>query len=730
MGVSIKEIVIASYLHDVGKFAQRADRKDLYDKNMEGQLCKPTNDGHYGYQHTVFTFVFLEKYRDILPDDVSALDIRRLASNHHTPSEYDEWLIAQGDRLSSGADRCAVLNDSAYYEDPAKFYEKPLVHILSSISIENQAKNIAYCPLSPLESDAILSTKDKKIDKAKYNELWKKFEDEFSKLKAKNSTDFIYSLDKLLEKYWWCIPSATNSDADISLYQHSKTTAAFASALYEFHKEANSENEEALKNSEEKKFLFLKGDISGIQKYIFDLKTNENSSKLLRAKSYEIAELGENLSKEIVTRFNMSIANVITSAGGNFMVLLPNTKDIKGKIEQLQTEKEEEFLKNFAGKLSVIISDGVEASENDVQQKNAQRLINKIGDNADDCKQKKMQKALIKNGAILNAFYEKLSKNGECKACGVFPAESENELCKHCKELINDGGKLARKELPPYVAPKNEWGEIITFAEIAEKSTGNKKLAMFKADIDNLGLVFSSSLKERMSFSRYADMSHKLHYFFSEYYAYFVKTHGYKDTIYTVFSGGDDLCILGAWDAVMQFAADFHNEIEKLTNNNPSVTLSGGIVLASSSTPVSLIAEMAENELEKSKHRTDKNGHTVKNAITVFGTTVDWETYKKCLADGKKLQEYLENKDTEKKLSTGVVYKMIDFANRAEKVKNGNVGELFRERTWKSNFCYVVVRNVKNESLKKWLLGFGTSPESMIDFRIAVCYALYTQRRS
>ena len=71
MGVSIKEIVIASYLHDVGKFAQRADRKDLYDKNMEGQLCKPTNDGHYGYQHTVFTFGFLEKYRDILPDDVS-----------------------------------------------------------------------------------------------------------------------------------------------------------------------------------------------------------------------------------------------------------------------------------------------------------------------------------------------------------------------------------------------------------------------------------------------------------------------------------------------------------------------------------------------------------------------------------------------------------------------------------------------------------------------------------
>ena len=27
----------------------------------------------------------------------------------------------------------------------------------------------------------------------------------------------------------------------------------------------------------------------------------------------------------------------------------------------------------------------------------------------------------------------------------------------------------------------------------------------------------------------------------------------YKNRVYTVFSGGDDLCILGSWDAVMQF---------------------------------------------------------------------------------------------------------------------------------------------------------------------------------
>jgi hypothetical protein len=50
----------------------------------------------------------------------------------------------------------------------------------------------------------------------------------------------------------------------------------------------------------------------------------------------------------------------------------------------------------------------------------------------------------------------------------------------------------------PYVAPwKDEaHGELKTFEEIADTSAGANKVAMFKADIDNLGLVFSSSMGE------------------------------------------------------------------------------------------------------------------------------------------------------------------------------------------------------------------------------------------
>lgn len=797
MDKELKEIIIASWLHDVGKFAQRAGRTELYDKNLEGQYCKVQQGGWYGYQHVVYTLGFLEKFRHILPGELDAIKITHLAAKHHSPSTYEEWLVAQGDRLSSGSDRCNVLgmedaeNESIQNDNPSKFYEKPLIHILSTLKISGRPDaERTYCKMLPLDEDAIISTSSSKIGKEDYNKLWELFEKDFVELKDLTFEQFMPALDSLLERYWWCIPSATNSDADISLYQHAKTTAAFASVLYEFQKDCNKESEVELGKVSEKKFVFLKGDVSGIQKYIFELKSNDDSSKLLRAKSFQIAALGDIIARNIVSQAELSEANIITSAGGNFMLLLPNTEKIKQLLPLIQLETETYFLNEFAGTLSVIISDGVEASPDDVQQENAQRLINAIGHNADLCKQKKMQKALQKNGAVLTEFYDNLQKFGECPKCGIFASIGTNDdgtpkECANCSALTDLGSRLVKsswlkfkseKFLPfgqmvqvlkdnkksektfasindyvpgravvhlPYTAPRNEDGNLLCFSDIAKKSTGNNKLAMFKADIDNLGLVFSSSLGNRMSFSRYADMSHKLHYFFSAYYTHFVNSHTcimkdkngternvlYKDVIYTVFSGGDDLCILGSWDAVIQFALDFQKELVKLTNNNQSLTLSAGISLSGAGVPVAMIAENAEALLEKSKERKDETKtKTVKNAITVFGTTVSWEEFEKCVKDGKLLQKYLEDAA----LSTGGVYKMIDFANRAERVLGGKVKDLLnmRNQTWKSNFKYIVARNVEDEKIRDWLLAFGTSPQEIIKSRIAVSYALYTQRKN
>lgn len=793
--IKLEEIVLAAWLHDVGKFAQRADVPELYDKGLEGQYCKTTKDGRYTHQHVIYTEGFLSKYRDVLPDSVNWENVKNLAANHHNPSSYYDWIIAESDRLSSGSDRCNILgladsekeNDFDEEKEKLKFYEKPMLHILSTLQLEDKPEpKKAYCKMSVLDNDNVLSDKDYKTSKEEYKKLWDDFVKDFKKLQNLSYDNFLLSLNSLLERYWWCIPSATNVDADISLYQHSKTTAAFAATLFQYQKEMNAEKESDLKKYNEEKFMFINGDISGIQKYIFDLKTTKDNAKLLRAKSFQLWALGEILSQYITKQFEVSYANIMTSAGGKFIILVPNTTKAQELLPRIQLEVEEYFLNEFAGKLAVIISEGKTASCYDLQKENVQTLINQIGDEDDIAKSKKMQKVLQKHNAVLEEKYNDLQKNGECPKCGVFAAsapdgEDDERECTSCKILTDIGRKLVKSAKVvlktdkllhfgqmiklfewdqdcdfsysineykaghpvmylPYVAPKDDDEDLLTFEDIANLSTGNKKLAMFKADIDNLGLVFSQSLGNRMSFSRYADLSHMLHYFFSSFYAWFVNSktdqHGklYKERIYTVFSGGDDLCILGSWDTVLQFALDFRNALIKFTNNNPSVTISGGITLVNSKVPVRNIADEAEELLEKSKA---KDG---KNAITVFGTTVSWEEYEKCLEDGKFLQEQLElNKiDSKKGVSTGVIYKFLDFANRAEKIlgnkddsKIADVSELInmKDRIWKSNMIYVVTRNVKNnEEAKKKLLDFGANPQSMVNSRIAVSYALYTQR--
>ena len=704
------------------------------------------------------------KLLGIIPENVDEAVIKRLVENWQNPSSYDEWIIAQADNLSRGVKERK--KESAFYDNPI-----PLIHLVSTLQIPNRAKpKTGYCRFTTLEADGILPVEQKgSASKEDYQALWKKFEDDFEALKGLPYDAYLKALNSLLERYWWCIPAGNDSDSE-SLYQQSKMPVALASALYVYHKDTETEDLEALKDQTCQVFRFIKGDISGIQKYIFDLKTTKENAKLLRAKSFQLVAISEILSQYIVKKFEVPYANIIMSAGGNFMLLIPNSDKAKKLLSEIQLEIESYFLKEYAGKLAIIISDGIEASGADLLKENVQNLMNKIGENADFCKQKKMQKALCRDGAVLSDFYSDLQQYGECPKCGVFPAsgiggDGQPCECADCKKLTEIGGtlvragsvfldsstlrpfaqmvKVSRKDdledgytintfIPgqaemymPYTAPEGKNG-ILTFEEIAAKSTGNNKLAMFKSDIDNLGLVFSASLGDRMSFSRYAELSHQLHYFFSAYYTWFVHNHNYVNHIYTVFSGGDDLCILGAWDAVLQFAADFEMELKKFTLENPSISLSGGIVLSSPNVPVKNIAADAEENLDCSKGRME-NGQTVKNAISVFRTTVSWPDYRESLKAGSKLKEYLDNKT----LSKGVVYKLLDFANRAERIQAGKVGELIaHDHIWKSNFKYIVSRNIDNEKKKEWFMEFGSSPESIIKSRIAVSYALYTQRNS
>lgn len=64
---------------------------------------------------------------------------------------------------------------------------------------------------------------------------------------------FVQILISHMEKYWWCIPSATNDKfCNTSLFDHAVTTAAISIALKRFKEEGE---------NSDKPFLFFAGGI-------------------------------------------------------------------------------------------------------------------------------------------------------------------------------------------------------------------------------------------------------------------------------------------------------------------------------------------------------------------------------------------------------------------------------------------------------------------------------------
>ena len=102
MKITREHIYLASLLHDIGKFYQRADEKgaarsdilSLNIKELEGEIC-PSYKWRYSHKHVLWTAQFFENLssdiRKILKSNEQDNDILlRLAAAHHNPKTFYE----------------------------------------------------------------------------------------------------------------------------------------------------------------------------------------------------------------------------------------------------------------------------------------------------------------------------------------------------------------------------------------------------------------------------------------------------------------------------------------------------------------------------------------------------------------------------------------------------------------------------------------------------------------
>ena len=174
--------------------------------------------------------------------------------------------------------------------------------------------------------------------------------------------------------------------------------------------------------------------------------------------------------------------------------------------------------------------------------------------------------------------------------------------------------------------------ELAGFEESDDKGKGFKRLGVLRMDVDGLGGMFAGhgdnspkpSMKDAPSCNNlvaYATLSAQLDLFFSGYLNTLRNQESYQDWINILYSGGDDLFIVGRWDLCIEFAELIRNEFRLFLGNSNEPSISGGLALVGAKFPISKAADLADEAEKAAKKFNNKQ----KNAFCFLNETVSWE---------------------------------------------------------------------------------------------------------
>jgi CRISPR-associated protein Csm1 len=358
MDETVLKIALAGLLHDIGKFAQGCmEISNEYRSNNES-IYQPLWDGRYSHQHGLYTAAFIEKYSQALPSELLSRQwgqgdaFINLAACHHKPESPLQWIITIADHISSGLDRATFEKGEAIaWQD---FKTTRLLPVLESLGPERHkafkhadAFQYRYA-LAPISASAIFPAKaiqlDKKSAQQEYQALFNKFTEKMSELFHRESNVSLWAqhLDSLLMAFTSLIPAARVGDVvhDVSLYDHSRTTAAFAAALYLYHLQTDTLEERSIRQGDTDKFLLVSGDFYGIQDFIFSNggETQTHRSKILRGRSFAVSLFSELATDMLCRVMNLSPFSVVLNAAGKFHLIAPNTAESLKSIESVEQQ--------------------------------------------------------------------------------------------------------------------------------------------------------------------------------------------------------------------------------------------------------------------------------------------------------------------------------------------------------------------------------------------------------
>ncbi len=479
----------------------------------------------------------------------------------------------------------------------------------------------------------------------------------------------------------------------------------------------------------QKAFRLFSMDISGIQKFIYTIHS-EGALKMLRSRSFYLEILMEHMIDQILERCRLSRTNLIYSGGGHCYILLANTEGTAEALRQLQEEFHEFFIREFDVSLYAALA-SVECSAYDLEnipggsyselfqrlsgllseQKSrrytASQMIQlnrgKKGDHTRECRICKGTSVIndddrcmfcsamdaFSDAILYKDFFTVIQERRE----GSIPLPGGRYLVAHTEQQLKEcmerdayfvrtygknrffTGKSVTTKLwvGDYVPRDMENGKQIkgkTTDEYAHEAEGIDRIAVLRADVDNLGHAFVSGFDDRYTtLSRTATFSRQLSLFF-KHHMNWILGHGefgmngkpsYRN-VTIVYSGGDDLFLVGAWNEVIEAAVDIQQQLDRFSLG--ALTISAGIGVYPSRYPLSVCAEEVAELEEMSKNYISPKNYA-KNAITLFEATFSWEEFKEKVVQEKlaALNEFFGKSEERGK---AFLYRLLDLMRNME----------------------------------------------------------------
>lgn len=524
-------------------------------------------------------------------------------------------------------------------------------------------------------------------------------------------------LDRVCERVLAFLPlfPGDEQDGDISLYDSARLTAALASCYTHLVQENPKTDCISLQNKD--CLLLFSCDFSGIQNFIYLIST-KSALKMLRSRSFFLELMMAHLLDELLAACDLERCNCLYSGGGHAYVLLPNTPSVKHTVQVFSDEVNRWLQAQFG--ISLYLACGVQpCSPSALFGQAGQEAYSDVfrGLSA------KLGHAKLTrcNAKTLQALNRSRQATRECRICGR-PAQKE-DLCSWCYGFSRLGGRLTASHqvfaitnkaleqsalwLPlPGIEEKRfacllsteqakaladtpevlRWyskneavDELVNcrclwmgdhcptslLEELSQQTDGFARMGVFRADVDNLGKAFISGFaradntKNLVSLARTMAFSRSMSVFFQNYINQILAPF---ESVLVVYSGGDDMFLVGGWSELLQAAMQLHRAFVRYTGG--MLTFSGGFGLYTDHYPIARAAQETADLEDFAKQNPGKN------AITLFAETdslrFEWPLFETCVMGEKyRLLDAFFSEDSNGR-GNSFLYQLLEYLRLAE----------------------------------------------------------------